>query len=110
MESIPGSTILLFFGATIFQLLGASLIPATNGMTRPLPMCAVALCYAVGVTLMARLINSGVGLSMVIPLITLAITIGAIAVGVTFYGESASAIKLLMLGLATIFISIASRC
>lgn len=109
MGSISGSSILLFLGTTIFQLLGASLVPATHGMTKPLPIVGVALSYAVGVTLMARLINSGVSLSLVIPLITLAITFGAIAVGVTVYGEGASVIKLLLLGFSTILIGIATH-
>ena len=100
---------LLFIGTTLFQLLGASLAPASQGMTRPWPSIGVLASYAIGVTLMARLINSGVSLSLLVPLLTLSITLGAVAVGVLVYGESASTVKLVLLGLATVFICLASR-
>ena len=109
MTEVSLESIVLFLGTAIFQLLGASLVPATHGMTKPLPAMGVLVSYAIGVTLMARLLNTGVSLSLLIPLLTLGITLGAIAVGVTVYGESASLTKLVLLGLATILICLASR-
>lgn len=94
------STIALFAGATLFQLLGASLLPMTRGMTAPGPAAAVAVAYAIGVTCMARLIVSGVNLSLLIPIITVAIVLCSVLVGVIAYGDSASPAKLAMLVVA----------
>ena len=94
------STIALFAGATLFQLLGASLLPTTKGMTAIGPAAAVAVAYAISVTCMARLIVSGVNLSLLIPIITVAIMLCSVLVGGIAYGNSASPVKLAMLATA----------
>lgn len=86
--------ILLVAGAAIFQLAGVSFLPATRGMSVPLPTLAVLVCYALGITCMARLLISGMALGIVIPLVTLIIIIGSIVVGMVVYGDNPSPTKL----------------
>ena len=86
--------ILLVAGAAIFQLAGVSFLPASRGMTAPLPTLGVIVCYAIGITCMGRLFVSGMGLGLVVPLVTLIIIIGAIAVGMVLYGDNPSPAKL----------------
>lgn len=109
MRDISLQTIFLFLGATVFQLIGVLLLPATKGMTQLLPTLGVALGYAIGVTCMSRMIVSGIDLSLLIPLITVTIILSAVAAGVIFYGDSASTLKIGMLVVAASLIGVASR-
>lgn len=109
MRDLTMQSALLFAGATIFQLIGVLLMPATKGMTQLWPTVGVAVGYAIGVTCMSRLIISGVDLSLLIPLITVAIMLSAVAAGVVLYGDSASPQKLGLLVLAAGMIGLAAR-
>jgi len=109
MVGFSGTTLLLFASATLFQLAGATLLPLTKGMTSPGPTMAVAICYAIGVTCMARLIISGVNLSLLIPIITVTIIVCSVGIGMAFYGDSASPAKLAMLLASAALIGLASR-
>lgn len=100
---------LLFAGAAIFQLIGVLLLPATKGMTQPLPTLGVALGYGIGVTCMSRMIVSGMDLSLMIPLITVTIMLAAVAAGILLYGDTASPIKIGALIVAGLMVGIASR-
>ncbi|BBF69969.1 hypothetical protein K9B33_00695 [Sphingobium sp. 3R8] len=99
---MTAGTMALFVAATLFQLAGASILPATRGMTAPWPSLAVFACYAIGLICMARLVVSGVNLSLLIPIITLAIIIGSVVVGLAIYGDSPSPMKLAWLAGAVI--------
>lgn len=109
MRDISVQTFALFVGATVFQLFGVLLLPASKGMTQLLPTLGVALGYAAGVICMSRLIVSGVDLSILIPLITVTIMLSAVAVGIIFYGDSASPLKIGMLLVAALLIGASSR-
>lgn len=99
---MTSGTLALFIAATLFQLAGASILPATRGMTAPLPSFAVFACYAIGLVCMARLVVSGVNLSLLIPIITLAIIVGSVVIGITVYGDSPSPMKLAWLAGAVV--------
>lgn len=109
MKSLSLETILLFSAATLFQLAAVLLLPAAKGMGLNWPTLGVALGYAIGVTCMARLIISGVDLSLLIPLITVAIMLSAVAAGVVLYGDKASLPKVAMLVVAAGLVGVASR-
>jgi small multidrug resistance pump len=61
------------------QLLGTAMLPLTQGLTRPVPTLIGALGFLIGIGLMARLVNSGVNLSVLIPLISAAVPLASIA-------------------------------
>ena len=109
MSNMSIQSVFLFLGATVFQLIGVLLLPATKGMTQLWPTVGVAAGYAIGVTCMSRLIISGVDLSLLIPLITVAIMLSAVAAGVLLYGDSASPLKLVLLVVAAGMIGFAAR-
>ncbi|MDR7154033.1 multidrug transporter EmrE-like cation transporter [Sphingobium xenophagum] len=109
MGELTGATLGLFLAATLFQLLGASLLPITRGMTMIWPSAAVFVCYAVGLICMARLVVSGVNLSLLIPIITLAIIVGSVIVGISVYGDSPSLTKLAWLGGAIFCMGVSFR-
>lgn len=109
MGGLSPLTLVLFIAATLFQLAGATLLPLTKGMTAPGPTAAVAVCYVIGVTCMARLIVSGVNLSLLIPIITVTIILCSVGVGIMFYGDNASPTKIAMLTGAAVLIGLASR-
>lgn len=112
MGELTGATLGLFLAATLFQLVGASLLPMTRGMTAPWPSAAVFACYAIGLICMARLTVSGVNLSLLIPIITLAIIVGSVIVGIGgigLYGDSPSLTKLAWLGGAIFCMGVSFR-
>jgi small multidrug resistance pump len=79
------------------QLLGVAMLPLTQGLTRPVPTLIGALGFLIGTGLMARLVNSGVNLSVLIPLNSTAVPLASIAMGVLLFGDTASVPKLALL-------------
>ena len=95
MFNLSAGTIALFLGAAIFQAVGVSVLPLTQGMTKPLPILVTFACYAVGIWCMGKLIASGIDL-------------GAIVIGVFAYGENPSMMKLALLAGATLLLTFAT--
>jgi multidrug transporter EmrE-like cation transporter len=100
---------IIFISSVGFQLLAISMLPLTEGLTKPIPTSVGALGFLIGMGLLARLVNSGVTLSTVIPLMSTAVPIASIAMGVLFFGDSASALKIVALVAACVLIGLASR-
>ena len=91
-----------------FQILGLYLIPMTRGFTAPLPSIGAALAFLIGVPLMARMVNSGANISILLPLVAAAVPLGAVAVGIFAYGESASAARVIALVAACGLVGVAN--
>ena len=85
---------LTFIGSLAFQLLGIFMVPLTAGLTKPLPTLVGSLSFLAGIGLMARMVNSGVNLSVVIPLMSTVVPLASIAMGVLLFGDSASLLKI----------------
>ena len=98
----------MFVASIVFQLFGLILLPLTKGFTEPMPTVGAALGFEVGIGLLARLIHSGINLSVLIPLLAATVPLATIAFGVLVYGESASLLKITMLVSACILIGFAS--
>lgn len=107
MGNIPLSALLIFIGTIVFQLIGLILLPMTKGFTQPLPTLGAAIGFLIGIGLLARLIESGVNLSILIPFLAATIPLAVIVVGILFYGESASLLKVSLLVTACILIGVA---
>lgn len=90
------------------QVLGIYLLPMTKGLTQPLPTIGAACAFLFGIGLMARIAHAGVNLSLLIPILSATVPLGAIAVGMLAYGEAASLAKLGMLAAACILIGVAN--
>ncbi|MDX6711953.1 MAG: small multidrug resistance pump [Blastocatellia bacterium] len=91
------------------QLLGTAMLPLTQGLTRPVPTLIGALGFLIGTGLMARLVNSGVNLSVLIPLNSTAVPLASIAMGFLLVGDTPSGPKLAVLLAACGLIGVASK-
>ncbi|HKT16352.1 MAG TPA: hypothetical protein VJR87_13215 [Allosphingosinicella sp.] len=91
-----------------FQILGLYLIPMTRGFTEPLPSIGAALAFLIGVPLLARMVHSGANISILMPIVAAAVPLGAVAVGIFAYGESASAARVVALVVACILVGVAN--
>lgn len=102
-------TVVLFLVAIVGQVIGASLLPATRGFTAIGPTAACLGTFTLAFFAMSRLIQSGVNLSLVVPIMAAAVPLVVIAISVLVYGESASPAKIALLVGATIAIGLAGK-
>ena len=108
MTTLTPSIIALVATSVVCQVIGASLMPMTKGLTEIIPTLGFAIAFAIGLSIMARLINSGINLSALLPFMAAVVPLCAIAVGVLVYGESASALKISLLIFSCLTIGFAS--
>jgi len=108
VSNLTISTVLIFFASVIFQLFGLVMLPLTKGFTAPVPTLGAAVGFLLGIGLLARLTNSGVNLSVLIPLLAAVVPLATIAFGVLVYGEVASPLKIVLLVSACILIGFAT--
>ena len=108
MTTLTPSIIALVATSVVCQVIGASLMPMTKGLTEIIPTLGFAIPFAIGLGIMARLINSGINLSALLPFMAAVVPLCAIAVGVLVYGESASALKISLLVFSCLTIGFAS--
>jgi hypothetical protein len=103
------NVIALFVLSCIANLLGASLIPASRGLTFLPATLAIVVCYAIGVWSLSRLFVGGANLSLLIPMMSVVIPLCAVFIGVVVYHEAASAPRIALLVIACVLVSVASR-
>ena len=108
MGTLTPSIIALVATSVICQVIGASLMPLTRGLTEIVPTIGFGIAFAIGLGIMARLINSGINLSALLPFMAAVVPLCAIAVGIIFYGEFASALKISLLIMSCLTIGFAS--
>ncbi len=83
--------------SVLAQILALSMLPASNGLTAPLPTLGMALGFAVGIGIMARIAYAGINLGLLVPIMSALVPLGAIAVSVLVFKEPASTAKIGML-------------
>ncbi len=108
MGTLTPSIIALVATSVICQVIGASLMPLTRGLTEIIPAKGFGIAFAIGLGIMARLINSGINLSALLPFMAAVVPLCVIAVGIIFYDESASALKISLLIISCVTIGFAS--
>jgi len=108
-KKISSVSALIFIGSILIQILGISLWPLTRGFTELWPTLASIAAQLIGNFMLCRLIYKGVPLSVLLPLASAAIPLTASAVGIIFYGESASILKVILLISACMLIALAGR-
>jgi multidrug transporter EmrE-like cation transporter len=102
-------TLIPFVLALALQLTAVALLPRTKGFTAPLQTLECLAVFAISLWMIARLIHNGATLGILVPLLNATIPMGAVAIGVLLYGESASPLKAAMLVIACTLIGLASR-
>ena len=108
MSTLTPSIIALVATSVICQVIGASLMPLTRWLAEVVPTIGSGIALATGLGIMARLINSGINLSALLPFMAAVVPLCAIAVGIIFYGESAPALKISLLIMSCLTIGFAS--
>ena len=108
MVTLTPTIIAMLAASVVFQVIGLSLMPLTKGLTELVPSIGCGIAFLAGLGLMARLLNSGINLGILLPFMAAIVPLCAIAVGIMFYGESASLIKLSLLVSACLVIGFAS--
>jgi hypothetical protein len=110
MPAALSLTVILSFIASIaLQVVSLAVMPMTAGYTKPLPTLFCVVTFAVAIGLLARIIASGVQLSILIPLSSASVPIATVLVGVIFYHEPASLLRIAVLLGACGLIAVASN-
>ena len=108
MTAISPTIIFMILVSGAAQLLALSLLPLTRGFTQPWPTLVVCTSLLLGVGVLARVANSGVNISILVPILAAVVPIGTIIVGVFAYGEAASLARISVLILACMLIGLAN--
>jgi multidrug transporter EmrE-like cation transporter len=101
--------IVIFLAALAAQLIGVGLLPRTAGFTVLVPTLLCATVLVLSFALIARLLAGGANLSILAPLMSAVVPLGATLIGVMLYGEKASIVRVGVLCLACALIGLASR-
>lgn len=109
MNSISPQVIGTVLASIAFQLAGLALLPRTKGFSEPLFTIGCAASFLLGIWLMARLLESGINLSSLIPFMAAVVPLGVVLIGLLVYGEPSSALKTAMLIAACALVGLASR-
>jgi len=83
MITLTPSIIALVATSVICQVIGASLMPMTKGLTEIIPTIGFGIAFTAGLGIMARLIHSGINLSALLPFMAAVVPLCAIVVGIT---------------------------
>lgn len=109
MAGLSATVILTFLVVVIAQTIGISILPKTQGFTNIGYALGAAAAFILSLAAMARLIQSGVNLGILIPLMASTIPLASVVIGIFVYGESASLPKVGLLVVACILVGVASR-
>jgi multidrug transporter EmrE-like cation transporter len=100
--------LVLFVVLISTQILSLSLLPRTAGFTNVTWTLACLAIYISSTWCLAYIIHAGIPLSVMIPLLAAVVPLATIAVGVIFYHEAASVLRITLLCSACAIIGIAS--
>lgn len=109
MSGVSTNVPVLFTAAVATQLIGVGLLPRTAGFTEVVPTVGCIASLMISFGLISRMLYSGVNLSIVAPLMSAIIPLGASAIGILVYGEQASLSRVGLLFGACAMIGIAAR-
>lgn len=100
---------LLFGGSVVAQLIGISLLPKTQGFSRPIPTVFCTLIFLVGFTMIAKLTYNGMSLGVMMPGMAAVVPLGTVVIGVLAYRENASIPRIGFLVGACILVGLANQ-
>jgi small multidrug resistance pump len=109
MLKLSLTTTAIFVASIVFQVLALGRLPMTQGFTNVAQTLVCLLVFSIGIGLLARIIVSGVPLSILIPLSAAAVPLALVIVGMVVYQEPASPARFGLLVLACGIIGVASK-
>jgi multidrug transporter EmrE-like cation transporter len=90
------------------QAAALSLLPISQGFSRPVPTIVLIVLFITGIGLMARIIATGIPLSILIAISAAVVPFAVVVVAVTIYHEPASPLRVALLLVACVLIGVAS--
>lgn len=102
------ASVALFLVTISSQMAAISLLPRTAGFTEPYWTIACLGLYAISMWCLAYMIHAGMPISVMIPILAAVVPLATIAIGILFYKEAASVLKILILCGACGMIGLAS--
>jgi small multidrug resistance pump len=109
MAAVSTHSFLLFLTVLVSQLIGVALLPKTDGYTNVGYSVLQLAMFGISFAAMSRLLRGGVQLGILIPILSVAMPLASVLIGITFYHESASLPRVGMLLAACVLIFFASR-
>jgi multidrug transporter EmrE-like cation transporter len=109
MAGISAEALITFFVILTSQLVGVALLPKTDGYTNIGYSLAQLAMFGISFAAMARLIKHGVHLGILIPLLSTAMPLASVLIGIFLYKEAASLPRVAMLVVACVLVGLASR-
>jgi multidrug transporter EmrE-like cation transporter len=109
MLSLSWTTVATFLISIVFQVGAILLLPSTRGFTNPLPSVLCVASFGVALWMLARIINSGVDLGLLIPISAAAVPLATMIAGILIFHEPGSPIRVMLLLGACGLIGIAGR-
>lgn len=108
MSTMSIGIVALLLGSVIVQVAGVFLMPLNKGFTALLPTIGTFACFGTGVFLLSRALHSGANLSIALPLVSAAIPLCAVFIGIFIFNDSASFVRVGLLTAACVSIGVAS--
>jgi len=109
MGGISPNLLMQFIAAVVAQMIAVGLLPRTAGFTAIIPTVGCIATFVLSFGLIARMLYSGVNLSILAPLMSAIIPLGASVIGILLYGEKASLLRVGLLFGACTLVGVASR-
>jgi multidrug transporter EmrE-like cation transporter len=106
---IPLRIVALFVVAAVGQVTAIGLLPRTQGFTNAAYTIGCIAFFSLSLWLIARILQSGVNLGILVPLMSAVAPLGGVLVAILIYGEHASPPKIVALVIACGLIGLASR-
>lgn len=107
MPAMSPTVIAMLLGSVLVQVGAVFLMPMNKGFTVPLPTLGTILGFGTGVFLLSRALHSGANLSFALPIVSAAIPLCAVFVGIFVFGDSASIARISLLVAACVAIGVA---
>ncbi|WP_205693855.1 SMR family transporter [Croceicoccus ponticola] len=108
MGALTGTQIGAFLFAVITQVVGVTFLVKTRGFTHAGWTAATIVVLITSFFSLAWLLNNGAKLNILLPILAATVPLFSVMIGVFFYGEAASAMKIALLVGACVLIGIAA--
>ena len=109
MQSLSWTTVATFLVSIVFQVGAILLLPSTRGFTNPLSSLLCVASFGVALWMLARIINAGVDLGLLIPISAAFVPLATMVAGIVIFGEPGSPLRVLLLLSACVLVGIAGR-
>lgn len=106
MAAVPVAIVIQFALAVLLQLIALPLLAMSQGFTKPLPTAGCLLAFAGAFWFLARIVDSGYNLGVLIPILSAIVPLVSVIIGVVILGETASVGRIAVLCAACILVGI----